>query len=378
MKFRTLFIGAAALGLTAVPVVNAQALPVSPTPALQDIAIDVTSGTGSEHHYTGTIDPCTGLFDATGTTAGSYEETVTGTLTDTTLDYESSYDPTVAPHASYGYTVDATRSGGTWEGTFTAPDVTEPRAITGTVAVTGEDVDCTPEGPWMIDITVDAGGGHALTGEIDPCTGEFTAEGPYEPAGEDSESADGTFIGDDLDFTSVYNGGYEGQAYTYTVDAVATGTDWIGSYTYTHGASNGSGSGLEGTVVVTEGAPVNCHAAECETMDGTPGTPGSDPETCTVVTSTTTTDAEQVGGPTADTNRRTTGKGKSQTQHWNEEHDTTVHTTTQQYEWDGDSFEPVGDPQTVETDGDSVIVNCTQNVTSNGGMPSPRICTYNP
>ena len=87
--------------------------------------ITLTTAAGSGHSYDGVLDVCNGKFKATGTTQGStalYQEVVTGTITDTVLNYTSTYYGEVNDgtgiYDPYTYTVDAVRTDGTWSGTY--------------------------------------------------------------------------------------------------------------------------------------------------------------------------------------------------------------------------------------------------------------------
>ena len=114
--------------------------------------ITITTAAGSGHAYDGVLDVCNGKFSATGTTTGidaTYQEVVNGTVTDTTLTYTSMYVGEVNDGTGisdpYSYTVDATRSGETWNGTYvvtktnvdTDQTTTETGALAGSVTYGG-------------------------------------------------------------------------------------------------------------------------------------------------------------------------------------------------------------------------------------------------
>lgn len=133
-------VGALALGVVGLPVEAAQ-------PGSQ--IINITTPLGSEHDYDGVLDVCNGRFSATGTT-GIYDEVVHGIVTDTTLQYTSTYVGDVDDGSGvwnpYSYSVDATVTGGTWIGTYVVTKVntlppyqteTETGPIYGTVTYAG-------------------------------------------------------------------------------------------------------------------------------------------------------------------------------------------------------------------------------------------------
>ena len=133
-------VGALALGVVGLPVQAAQ-------PGSQ--IINITTAIGSGHDYDGVLDVCNGRFSATGTTE-IYQEVVEGIVTDTTLQYTSTYVGDVNDGLGiwnpYSYSVDATVTGGTWTGTYVVTKVntlppyqteTETGPIYGTVTYAG-------------------------------------------------------------------------------------------------------------------------------------------------------------------------------------------------------------------------------------------------
>lgn len=133
-------VGALALGVVGLPVQAAQ-------PGSQ--IINITTAIGSGHDYDGVLDVCNGRFSATGTTE-IYQEVVEGIVTDTTLQYTSTYVGDVNDGLGiwnpYSYSVDATVTGGTWTGTYVVTKVntlppyqteTETGSISGTVTYVG-------------------------------------------------------------------------------------------------------------------------------------------------------------------------------------------------------------------------------------------------
>ena len=138
---RAFIAGAALIGT-----IGAFAGPASAAPParyqLQEIRI--TTAIGSGHDYTGWLSPCDGSFIAEGTTVG-YNENVTGVLTASTLTFESIYEGPVNDGLGiwdpYSFTVDATRAGGAWTGTYlvskNGSPTSETGALTGTVTLGG-------------------------------------------------------------------------------------------------------------------------------------------------------------------------------------------------------------------------------------------------
>jgi hypothetical protein len=105
--------------------------------------ININLPAGSGHNYTGTWNPCTGDFVATGTTVG-YAETVTGNFKDGILTYTSVYSGDVndgtGMYNPYMYSLDAVAdSSGVFVGTYRVTKTSTPGGVT-TDAETGSAV----------------------------------------------------------------------------------------------------------------------------------------------------------------------------------------------------------------------------------------------